>query len=265
MKAIEIVWHECRNSENDRDQTRIRLLGCNPNGRCASLDASLVADDPQVEKEKEKKEKEETSPWGILAEVFDLTDDGEKEKLTGGEKNHHGQKGHAPPVFDRHSGRSVWSSTRVDSDYWHLVIDLGTESFSLHLLGTLALSLPHPTDRSPRRFLRAIVRLRWTEPSVAERTSGRSNVSSENPKGICKKRSEKREKMRSQRGWTFVRFSVTHSLPYDCEFSIFCLGSRDRSKCTIRFNFSEVLCPISTLFLWYCEANHSRWRTSFSP
>lgn len=220
--------------------------------RCASLDASLVADDPQVEKEKEKKEKEETSPWGILAEVFDLTDDGEKEKLTGGEKNHQGQKGHAPPVFDRHSGRSVWSSTRVDSDYWHLVIDLGTESFSLHLLGTLALSLPHPTDRSPRRFLRAIVRLRWTEPSVAERTSGRSNVSSENPKGICKKRSEKHEKMRSQGDWTFVRFSVTHSLLCDCEFSIFCPGSRDKLKCIIRFNFCKVLCPTSILFLWHC-------------
>lgn len=67
-----------------------------------------------------------------------------------------------------HSARSVWSSTRVDSDYWHLVTDLGTESFSLHLLGIVALWLPHPcTIGSPIRFLRAasVNRTEWSRAS----------------------------------------------------------------------------------------------------
>lgn len=87
-----------------------------------------------------------------------------------------------------HSARSVWSSTRVDSDYWHLVTDLGTESFSLHLLGIVALWLPHPcTIGSPIRFLRAasVNRTEWSRASfeilrstiiLEKRNEGKENV-----------------------------------------------------------------------------------------
>lgn len=87
-----------------------------------------------------------------------------------------------------HSARSVWSSTRVDSDYWHLVTDLGTESFSLHLLGIVALWLPHPcTIGSLIRFLRAasVNRTEWSRASfeilrstiiLEKRNEGKENV-----------------------------------------------------------------------------------------